>query len=71
MYKDLDNEKYDFLILGTSLTETALSAYLAKTKKKLIQIDISKSYGGDCKNFNLRDMEKFMNEIKENSSKDK
>jgi RAB protein geranylgeranyltransferase component A len=33
MYKDLDNEKYDFLILGTSLTETALSAYLAKTKK--------------------------------------
>ena len=70
MYKDLDNEKYDFLILGTSLTETALSAYLAKTKKKLIQIDISKSYGGDCKNFNLRDMEKFMNEIKVNSSKD-
>ena len=70
MYKDLENEKYDFLILGTSLTETALSAYLAKTKKKLIQIDISKSYGGDCKNFNLRDMEKFINEIKENSSKD-
>ena len=70
MYKDLENEKYDFLVLGTSLTETSLSAYLAKTKKKLIQIDISKSYGGDCKNFNLRDMEKFMNEVKEDSSKD-
>ena len=70
MYKDLENEKYDFLVLGTSLTETSLSAYLAKEKNKLIQIDISKSYGGDCKNFNLRDMEKFMDEIKENSSKD-
>ena len=70
MYKDLENEKYDFLVLGTSLTESSLSAYLAKEKNKLIQIDISKSYGGDCKNFNLRDMEKFMDEIKENSSKD-
>ena len=60
----------NFLVLGTSLTETSLSAYLAKEKNKLIQIDISKSYGGDCKNFNLRDMEKFMEEIKENSSKD-
>ena len=70
MYKDLEEEKYDFLILGTSLTESALSAYLANLKYKVIQIDISNSYGGDCKNFNLRDMEKFINETKNNSSKD-
>ena len=70
MYKDLENQKFDFLILGTNLTESALSAYLAKSKYKIIQIDISKSYGGDCKNFNLRDMENFMKEIKEKSMKD-
>ena len=70
MYKDLENQKFDFLILGTNLTESALSAYLAKSKYKIIQIDISKSYGGDCKNFNLRDMENFMKEIKDKSIKD-
>ena len=70
MYKDLENQKFDFLILGTNLTESALSAYLAKSKYKIIQIDISKSYGGDCKNFNLRDMENFMKEIKDKSMKD-
>ena len=70
MYKDLEKQKFDFLILGTNLTESALSAYLAKTKNKIIQADISKSYGGDCKNFNLRDMENFMKELKEKTIKD-
>ena len=70
MYKDLENQKFDFLILGTNLTESALSAYLAKSKYKIIQIDISKSYGGDCKNFNLRDMEIFIKELKEKTLKD-
>ena len=70
MYKDLEKEKYDFLIIGTSLTESAISAYLAKTQHKVIQLDVSKSYGGDCKNFNLRDMEKFIEETKNKSSKD-
>ena len=70
MYKDLENQKYDFLIIGTSLPESSLSAYLAKLEKKIIHIDISKSYGGDCKNFNLRDMEKFIEEIKGNLTND-
>ena len=70
MYKDLENQKFDFLILGTSLTESALSAYLAKSKNKIIQIDMSKSYGGDCKNYNLKDMESFIKEIKDKSIKD-
>ena len=70
MYKDLEDKKFDFLILGTNLTESALSAYLAKSRYKIIQIDISKSYGGDCKNFNLRDMEKFMQELKDKTIKD-
>ena len=70
MYKDLEQEKYDFLIIGTSLTESAISAYLAKSKYKIVQLDISKSYGGDCKNFNLKDMEKFIEELNGNSTKD-
>ena len=70
MYKDLENQKFDFLILGTNLTESALSAFLAKSKYKIIQADISKSYGGDCKNFNLRDMENFMKELSEKTLKD-
>ena len=70
MYKDLEKNKYDYLILGTNLTESALSAYLAKTKNKIIQADISNSYGGDCKNYNLKDMENFMKELKEKKIKD-
>ena len=70
MYKDLENEKYDYIIFGTSLTESAISAYLAKSKYRLLQIDISKTYGGDCKNYNLRDMEKLVDEIKKNEIKD-
>ena len=70
MYKDLEDKKFDYLILGTNLTESALSAYLAKSRYKIIQIDITKSYGGDCKNFNLRDMENFMKELNEKTIKD-
>jgi RAB protein geranylgeranyltransferase component A len=57
MYKDLDNNKLDYIILGTSLTESLLSAYLARGGKKAIHFDISRIYGGDCKNFNIKDLE--------------
>ena len=70
MYADLDKKVYDYLILGTSLSETSLSACLSKQKAKIMQLDISRSYGGDCKNYNLKDMEKFINEIQGNKIKD-
>ena len=70
MYKDLYNQEYDYVIFGTSLTESTLSAYLSKLGKKILQIDVAKVYGGDCKNFNLKDMEKFINELKEKTNKD-
>jgi RAB protein geranylgeranyltransferase component A len=57
MYKDLNNAKYDYFIIGTSLTESILSSYLAKSGKKILHIDVSKCYGGDCKNLNFRDLE--------------
>ena len=52
MYKDLYNQEYDYVIFGTSLTESTLSAYLSKLGKRVMQIDVAKVYGGDCKNFN-------------------
>ena len=70
MYKDLYSSEYDYVIFGTSLTECILSAYLSKSKKKILQMDISKSYGGDCKNFNLKDMEFFIKELKEEKIND-
>lgn len=57
MYKDIDNEKFDCAVIGTGITETIVSSHLAKCGKKIIQFDISKFYGAECKNFNLRDLE--------------
>lgn len=57
MYKDISNAEYDYVIFGTSLVESTLSAYLAKLQKKILHIEVSKSYGGDCKNLNLRELE--------------
>lgn len=57
MYKDLDNKIYDYVIFGTSLSESILSSYLAKSGKKILHLDISKYYGGDCKNFSYKDMD--------------
>lgn len=62
MYKDLDNEKYDLIVIGTGISETIISSHLSKCGKKIIQFDLSKFYGADCKNFNLRDL----NECKKN-----
>jgi RAB protein geranylgeranyltransferase component A len=57
MYKDIDNKQFDYIIIGTSLCESILSAYLAKNGKKVIHLDQSKFYGGDCKNFSLKDLD--------------
>lgn len=57
MYKELDNNKFDYIVFGTSLTESLLSSHLAKCGKKLLHFDIAKFYGGDCKNFNFKDMD--------------
>jgi RAB protein geranylgeranyltransferase component A len=57
MYKELDNKQFDYIVIGTSMCESILSSYLAKSGKKIIQFDISKFYGGDCKNFTFRDLD--------------
>jgi RAB protein geranylgeranyltransferase component A len=57
MYKELENKEFDYVIIGTSLCDCILSAYLSKCGKKVIQLEISKIYGGDCKNFSYKDLD--------------
>lgn len=58
MYSDLNKKKFDFLIVGTALTESILASYLSKHCKKVLHLDINKYYGGDCKNFNFLEFDK-------------
>jgi RAB protein geranylgeranyltransferase component A len=62
MYKELNNSQFDYIVFGSSLSESILSAYLSKLKLKVLHVDFSKFYGGDCKNFNLKDMDSFIKE---------
>ena len=70
MYNDLLNKNFDYVIFGTSLTETVLSAYLAKSKKKILILESSNTYGGDCKNLNLREIEKLTSDLNKNLNSD-
>ena len=70
MYNDLLNKNFDYVIFGTGLTESILSAYLAKSRKKILVLESSNSYGGDCKNLNLKEIEKLSSDLKENSNSD-
>ena len=67
MYEDLHKKKYDYLILGTSLAESIVSSYLSKNQKTVLHLDLSKFYGGDCLNMNLREFDNFTS--KENYQK--
>jgi RAB protein geranylgeranyltransferase component A len=63
MYKELENKEFDYVIFGTSITESIISAHLAKCGKKIIQFEISKFYGGDCKNYSYKDLDNCRNYI--------
>lgn len=64
MYSDLDSKKFDYIVIGTSLTESILSALLSKLNKKVLVLEKSKYYGGDCKNINFKEFEKYKENIK-------
>lgn len=66
MYEELNNQNFDFVVFGSGVSESIISSHLTKCGKKLIQFDISKFYGADCKNFNLRDLEECKEIIKLN-----
>lgn len=56
---EADREHYDFVIIGTGLTETAVSSLLAQEQKyKILHIDTHGSYGSDFSTLQYRQLEK-------------
>jgi len=50
---ELNEDNYDYVILGTNLTENILGAGLAVNGEKCLFIDNADRYGGHLSNFNL------------------
>jgi RAB protein geranylgeranyltransferase component A len=64
MYEELDKKDFDFVVFGSGVSESLISSHITRCGKKLLQFDISKFYGADCKNFNLRDLEECKKKFK-------
>lgn len=55
----IDENKYDFVIIGTGLTETAIGCLLAKTQRyRVLQIDTSSSYGSEFSTLRYTQLQK-------------
>ena len=52
----LDSFEFDYLILGSGLTDSLFAACLAKTKKKVFVLDIDKSYSSSLQTLNLKEL---------------
>lgn len=60
------SEHYDFVIIGTGLTETAISCVLAKQEKyKILHLDTSAIYGSEFSTLNYSELKEY---FKNNSS---
>ena len=57
---DLNEEGFEFIVLGTGLTDSIVGGSLAMLNKKSLYLDIGDKYGGTTGNFNL---ESFLNFI--------
>ena len=51
----LDTHEFDYLVLGTGLTDSLFAACLAKRKHKVIILDIDKSYSSSLQTLNLKE----------------
>ena len=49
----MNDEKFEYVILGTGLTESVVGASLALHGKKCLFLDRADKYGGTVTNFNL------------------
>lgn len=47
------DQEYDFVILGTGLTECILSGILSMEGNKVLHLDQNKFYGGECASLSL------------------
>ena len=59
---DLNDERFDFIVLGTGLTESIVGASLALNEKKCLFLDVSDRYGGTICNSNF---EKYLEFVKQ------
>ena len=55
----LDTHEFDYLILGTGLTDSLFAACLAKHKKKVLILDIDRSYSSSLQTVNLKEFLAF------------
>ncbi|KAG0439487.1 putative secretory pathway GDP dissociation inhibitor 1 [Dictyocoela muelleri] len=64
-------EEYDFIILGTGLVESVLSANLSLKNKKILHIDKNSSYGAEIRSCNYQELLKIysrLNDLNKNST---
>lgn len=52
LFYNMDQE-YDYVILGTGLTECILSGILSMEGNKVLHLDQNQFYGGECASLNL------------------
>lgn len=56
---ELSKEEFDFLIIGTSLSNSIYACYVSSNKKKVIHVDSSYEYGGSDRGYFLKEIETF------------
>lgn len=57
---DLDKIDFDYIILGTGLSESILSASLSSNKKSVINVEFDNIYSGELKSMNIKEIKKFL-----------
>ena len=57
---DLNDENFQYIVLGTGLTDSIIGASLALHAKRTLFLDCSSCYGGTICNFNL---EQYINHV--------
>lgn len=57
----LDVLEYDYLFLGTGLIDSLLAACISKAKKKILVLDIDKSYSSSLQTVNFKEFLTFLN----------
>lgn len=65
----LDNNEFDYCIMGTGLTESLFSANLAKVgQKKLLVIDQDDTYSSGLRTLNFKEFHTYQSRLKPGST---
>ncbi|XP_029157061.1 probable secretory pathway GDP dissociation inhibitor 1 [Nylanderia fulva] len=56
-HENIENNKYDYVILGTGLVECVMAKLLSDRGKKIIQIDKNSSYGSELRTLRYTELE--------------